>query len=376
MKKIFTTLAAVAALALIIVSPGCKKSAEPEVRNVILMIGDGMGVGHVTALMIAGGYEPINMERGTHTGLVKTYSYNNRVTDSGASGTAYSTGHKTYNSRLAVDTLGQPLKTILEKGEESGMATGLVVSVGLNHATPATFYAHDKRRSDYEYIMKQLPGSGVDVAIGGGRKYMENRRDSVNLVAELESLGYFVADSLEGLDAVTEGKAMAVYAGGAYGIPYIVQGRDPQFLPKATSKALEILTNNTRGRERGFFMMVEGSQIDGASHDSDGRSVLAEVREFDDAVGVAFDYADAHPGTLVVVLADHETGGLAVVPGDVDFLKAESGVSLAFATTGHSGAMIPLFAYGTGAEKFTGVLENDEVGRRLQQALGLWDNER
>ena len=371
MKKCFTPLAAVAALILLIPSQGCKKCAEkePEVKNLILMIGDGMGVGHVTALMVDNGYEPVNMERAASTGLVKTYSYNNRVTDSGASGTAYATGQKTYNSRLSVDTLGNPLKTILEKAEERGMSTGLVVSISLQHATSAVFYAHDKSRSDYEDVAKQLAESGIDVAIGGGRKYMERRRDSVDLISELESLGYLVTENLEGLDGVTEGNVMAIYPGGTYGLPYIVEGRDPEYLPKATAKALEILTANNAGR--GFFIMVEGSQIDGASHDNDGRSVLAEVREFDDAVGVAFDYADTHPGTLVVVLADHETGGLAIVPGDVDFLKAESGVSFGFATTGHSGGMVPLFAYGTGAEKFTGVFDNDEVGRLMQEALGL-----
>ncbi len=364
--------AAAAVLALLIPLQGCKTvgDKEPEVRNLILMIGDGMGIGHVTSLMIDNGYEPINMERGTATGLVKTYSYNNRVTDSAASGTAYATGHKTYNSYLGVDSLGNPLKTILEKAEERGMSTGLVVSVSLMHATPAVFYAHDRNRGDYEDIARQLPASGIDVAIGGGRRSLENRKDSVNLISELVSRGYTVTEDLESLDGITEGNVMAIYPGGTYGIPYIVNGRDPHYLPKATAKALEILTNNSKGK--GFFMMVEGSQIDGAAHGNDGRSVLAEVREFDEAVGTAFDYADKHPGTLVVVLADHETGGLAIVPGDVDFLKAESGVSLEFATTGHSGNMIALFAYGTGAEKFTGVLDNDEVGRRMQEVLDLW----
>ncbi len=367
------TLAVITAFALAIPlqtdAKGGKK--EPEIKNLILMVGDGMGVGHVTSLMIDNGYEPINMERASATGLVKTYSYNNRVTDSAASGTTYATGHKTYNSYLSVDTLGNPMKTILEKAEDRGMATGLVVSIALTHATPAVFYAHNKDRGEYENIAKQLAASNIDVAIGGGRKYMEERADGLDLISELVSQGYTVTEDLESLDGITEGNAMAIYPGGTYGIPFITDGRDPRYLPKATGKALEILTNNSRGK--GFFMMVEGSQIDGAAHANNGRSMLAETHEFDDAVGVAFDYADKHPGTLVIVLADHETGGLSIVPGNVDFLKAESGVTLEFATGGHSGSMIPLFAYGTGAEKFTGVLNNDEVGRRMQEILGLAD---
>ncbi|MCD8072670.1 MAG: alkaline phosphatase, partial [Alistipes sp.] len=104
---------------------------------------------------------------------------------------------------------------------------------------------------------------------------------------------------------------------------------------------------------KGFIIMVEGSQIDIAGHDNDYDHLIAEMKEFDDAVGVAFDYADRNPGTLVVVLADHETGGLSLVPGDPDFTKGESGVTGSFSTGGHSAVMIPMFAYGAGASNFT-----------------------
>lgn len=383
MKTSFKTFVVIAALLLSFPLQARQKNKgkDPEVRNVILMIGDGMGIGHVTSLMIDNGYEPINMERATYSGLVKTYSYNNRVTDSAASGTTYATGNKTYNARISVDTLGNPLETIIEKAEKRGMSTGIVVTTALMHATPAVFYSHDINRDNYENIAAYLPESGIDVAIGTGRSFLEDREDALDLIAELRSKGYTVTEDLDGLDGIHQGNAMAIYPGEFSGLPFILDGRDPRYLPKATAKALEILTanshNGTVGRDgrragdNGFFMMVEGSQIDGAAHANDGRRLLPELRDFDDAVGVAFDYADTHPGTLVVVLADHETGGLSVIPGNVDFTKAESGVSLDFATKGHSGSLIPLFAYGAGAENFTGVLNNDEVGRRLQQVLGL-----
>jgi alkaline phosphatase len=372
MKNYLVAFAAIAALTVSISAQGKQKTKqrEPEAKNVILMIGDGMGVGVVTSLMVDNGFEPVNMERATFTGFVKTYSYNNRVTDSAASGTAYATGSKTFNSRVSVDSLDRPLETILEKAEKSGMPTGLVTTIALEHATPAVFYAHAINRSNYADIAGQLPASGIDVAIGGGRAYMENREDGRNIISELREKGYTVAESLEGLEGIRSGNAMAIYPGKTYGIPSMKDGRDPEYLPNAVTKALEILTANSP-RKKGFFMMVEGSQIDGAAHANDAGRLVAETRDFDNAVGVAMDYADSHPGTLVVVLADHDTGGSAVIPGDEDFTKAESGVSLGFSTGGHSANLIPLFAYGTGAENFTGVLENDEIGCRLQKVLGL-----
>jgi alkaline phosphatase len=343
--------------------------AKPPVRNIILMIGDGMGVAHITSLMLDNGYDNhINMDRATGGGLVQTYSLNNRVTDSAASATAYATGSKTKNSRLGVDVDGNPLETIIEKGiSQRGMSGGVVATIGLNHATPAAFYAHSISRRNYYDIALDILSTPLTVAIGGGRKYFENRSDGINIIDTLRSRGYTIGDKLEDLDGVTAGKAMVVYPGGTSAIPSIGEGRDPEYLPRATAKALEILSDNRKG----FFLMVEGSKIDGFAHRGDVVGVVAETRDFDNAVGVAFDYADAHSGTLVIVLADHETGGLALPSGDVDFLKGESGVSMKFATTGHTGSMVPLLTYGTGSELFGGIMNNDELGRRMQQVLGL-----
>lgn len=345
-----------------------KPASSPRVKNVILMVGDGMGLSQVSALMISGGYEPVNMERASVGGFVKTNSANNRVTDSAASGTAYATGEKTNNGHLGVLPDGTPVESILEKAERKGLATGLVVTTIIQHATPGAFYGHNRDRNDYRGISLQLLDSGIDVAIGGGRRYLTDRRDGRDLVGELEKRGYLMADSLEMLDGVGSGEVMALYP---EGLPLVKDGRDPEYLPKATAKALEILTADTPRAGGGFFLMVEGSYIDSAGHSNDGEALLGEMRDFDQAVGVAFDYADSHPGTLVIVLADHETGGLSIPAGREDFLLPDSGVSFKWSTGGHTGTMVPMFAYGAHADYFGGVLDNTEVNHKMIELLGL-----
>jgi alkaline phosphatase len=332
------------------------------------MVGDGMGLSHVSALMLAENYGPVNLDRASVGGFVKTYSANNRVTDSAASGTAYATGTKTNNGALGVDPNGTPVESILEKAEDKGLATGLVATTIIQHATPGAFYAHTPDRNAYEAIALSLVSSGVDVAIGGGMKYLRSRSDGRNLATELEQLGYTVADSLPALDNVSAGQAIALIDDG---FPFISEGRNPKYLPQATSKALEILTANTPKRAGGFFLMIEGSMIDFASHNKNTEAALAEIREFDDAVGIAFDYADTNPGTLVIVLADHETGGLTLPSGKENFLLPDSGVEPRWSTGGHTATMVPIFAYGYHAELFGGTMNNIEVNQRMVELLGL-----
>jgi alkaline phosphatase len=333
------------------------------------MVGDGMGLGQLSALMLSEDERTLDMERASTAGFVKTASANNRVTDSAAAGTAYATGEKTNNGYLSVDPTGKPLETILEKAERAGLATGLVVTTHLMHATPGAFYAHNPNRNDYEGIALGLPDSGIDVAIGGGMKYLTERGDGRDLAGELRRQGYTVADSLAGLDGVTAGQAMAIYPGG--GLPLVKDGRDPEYLPRATAKALEILTADTPHGDGGFFLMVEGSYIDSAGHDNDAEALLGEMADFDASVGVAFDYADAHPGTLVIVLADHETGGLTLPAGRENFLLPDSGVEFRWSTGGHTGTMVPMFAYGAHADLLGGVMDNTRVNHLMVQLLGL-----
>lgn len=342
-------------------------AGKQNVKNVILMIGDGMGVGHVSSLIIENGYSPINMERAQAVGLVRTNSANNRVTDSAASGTAYSTGHKTNNSYVGLDTAANRLENIVEKAERAGMGTGIVVTCYLQHATPATFYGHVKSRYRLEELSEQFAVSGVDVAMGSGYDYFARRKDGRDILKEMSEKGYRVVGSIDELDGVQEGRSLVVYDYGKDAMPLISAGRG-DYLPRATAKSMEILGNTFR---KGFFLMVEGSQIDYAAHDNDARKIYEEMNDFDMAVGEAFDYADAHPGTLVVVLADHETGGLSIASKKADFTKSESGIDYRFGSRSHTGTLVPMFAYGTGAENFSRVMDNTEVSHTIQRLLGF-----
>ena len=213
--------------------PAKKQQEAEKVENIILMIGDGMGLAHVTALMIENEYRPIQMERAPVTGFVKTHSANNRVTDSAAAGTAFSTGRKTNNSRLGLDSAGNRLHTILEKADARGMATGVVVTSGVVHATPGAFFGHSMDRRKYKQVALGLLDTDIDVLIGSGRQYLEEGDPSI--IGKLEKRGCLVVRSLEELDDVSEGRAMALYPGDNYDIPTIAEGRSPEYLPQATA---------------------------------------------------------------------------------------------------------------------------------------------
>jgi len=340
---------------------------EPEVKNIIYMIGDGMGVAQISATQIAQDYEPLNLERATHVGLQKTYSANSRVTDSAAAGTALSTGYKTNNGMIGVtpDSIAHP--SIRERAEKAGMATGIIATYPATNATPASFVGHVPNRNMEDEIAMYYIHNQVDVVIAGGSKRFNQRADSLNLFNTLAERGYIITDNLAELDDVHSGRVMALTNEGS--MSSILDGRDKSFLPNATAKALEILTANAK--QDGFFLMVEGSQIDGWGHQNNIEGVITETKDFDNAVKVAFDYADTHPGTLVVVTADHATGGLTIVNGNRKFDLHDHKVDYAWTTGGHTGEMVPIFAYGAGAENFTGVFENKQIPQIMFRLLGF-----
>ncbi len=356
---------AIAVATLLSSADACAKRKEPAVRNVIFMIGDGMGLGQVAATTINRDYKPLNMERAHYIGLAKTYSANNRVTDSAAAGTALATGTKTYNGAIGVDADKQPVENLVERAEKEGLATGLVVTYSVTHATPAAFVAHVESRKMEERIAEFYLDSGIDVFLGGGKKFFHNRKDGRNLATEMEEKGYTMVYSLDDILAFEGERLGALLSDNA--MPRMLDGRG-DYLSKATGKALEILDRNS---EKGFFMMVEGSQIDGGGHKNDAQMVFSEIEDFDRAVGVAFDFADRNPGTLVIVTADHETGGLTVPSGKPDFSLPDQGVKYHFSTGGHSGVFVPIYAYGTGAENFSRVMENTDIPRLIGELLNL-----
>ncbi len=365
MKKYGLLLAA-----LFVLSACCEKRQEAQrVENVILMIGDGMGVAQVSQLIIENELKPVAMERAQAVGLVRTFSANNRVTDSAAGGTAIATGTKTSNGRIGRDAQGNDIYSILHHAREAGYPTGLVVTVDLFDATPSAFYAHVHRRQSRDTIALQLLSSGIDVAMGGGREYLDERADGRVLTDEFREKGYRVAFDMDETADVGKGQLLTVLAPDV--MPYSIHGRG-DYLPRATSKALEILSANRAARgSRGFFLMVEGSEIDYAGHDNLTDELTGELRDFDRAVQAAFDYADRTPGTLVIVTADHETGGLTAPSGSSDFTARESGIDYRFSTDSHTASLVPLFAYGTGAQEFSRVLDNTDISPILFRLMGL-----
>ena len=352
MKRFYGVLLLVAVLL-----SGCKQE-EQEVKNLILLIGDGMGLAHVSMLEIDRNFEPTAFERADAVAFVANRSANNRVTDSAAAGTALATGAKVDNATLGVTPEGEHLTTMMEMARDRGLATGLVVTSYLQHATPAAFYAHTKDRGDYNGVQEQLVACDFDVLIGGGNEWFTEVH-----YATMQQKGYAVARTVEELYAHNEGRLLGVMSETYLPDP----DERGDFLPRATEKALSLLAQD----KDGFMLMVEGSKIDGVSHANKAADVLAEVSDFERAVAVAMDFADKHPNTLVVATADHETGGLALASGNDDFTLPESGVQCRFSSNSHTAVRVPAYFYGAGADRFKAVIENTELAEQLMQALGL-----
>lgn len=324
-------------------------------KNVILLIGDGMGIAQVHAGMIANrGNLFINNFK--HVGFSRTYSANRFVTDSGAGGTAIATGHKTNNSSIGVDSEKKPVPSILETAQSNGLATGIVVTTSILDATPAAFVAHVPDRSMMADIAAEFAETGPDVFIGGGIENFKNRKDGRNLIAELSAKGYQVCDTITELVKVKTGKLAGFLTENRVNI------RGDQ-LPLTTEVAIEILDD----RKKGFFLVVEGSEIDGGGHSNDMAQTVEEMLDFDRAVGKALEFAEKDGKTLVVVTADHETGGLTLVDGDLSTGR----ITGRFSTSGHTGLMVPVFAYGPGAEVFSGIDENTSFFNKFINLLRL-----
>lgn len=356
-------------LALCLLAAGRATAAEPadSVRNVIYMIGDGMGLAHVSMLAIEGGYAPTAFDRAQGVALIATYSANNRVTDSAAAATALACGRKTNNSTLGLDPDGTRLQSVMEKAVAQGRPTGIAVKCHLQHATPAGFYAHVAARGEEKAITHDLLASGIDVLIGAGRKFSRACPEGGTYLDAFARRGYAVAESLEEAVSVHAGRLLCAVSDEH--IPNTVRRED--YLRCVTQKALEILSNNADSVGRGFVLMVEGSLIDGAAHGNDWQKLLGEMRDFEQAVDAAMDFADRTPGTLVVVTADHETGGLAIPSGDADFTRPESGIRYVFGSKSHTATYVPVFLYGTGADRITGMMDNTQLARRIMGLLGM-----
>jgi alkaline phosphatase len=334
-----------------------KKTKKPD--NIILMIGDGMGVAQIYAGFTVN-QGNLNLFRFPITGFSKTYSASDYITDSGAGATAISTGYKTYNGAIGVNKDTVPVKTILEYAEDAGLSTGLVVTSAVTHATPAAFIAHQANRDNYEAIASDFLKTDIDVFIGGGINNFYARKDKADLISELRKKGYQVIFSMDSIKKVHSGKLAGLTA--KEHNPSIMAGRG-DVLPGGTETAINILKQN----KKGFFMMVEGSQIDWGGHANSTEYIVKEMIDFDKAIGKALDFAEKDGHTLIIVTADHETGGLGLVGGDL----VKGTVTGMFTTKDHTGVMVPVFAYGPGAEMFEGVQQNTDLFHKMMKLLGL-----
>ncbi|MCO6490622.1 MAG: alkaline phosphatase [Phaeodactylibacter sp.] len=345
--------------------PGLPGLAEEprKARNVILLIGDGMALPQVSAALYSNNNK-LNLEQFSIIGFHKPTSASDLITDSAAGATAFSCGVKTYNGAIAMTKDTLPCFTILEELDALGYATGLVATSTLVHATPAAFVAHQPLRVFYEAIAADFLRASLDLAIGGGKGYFDRREeDERDLVKELQQKGYIVSDYFrEELTQITSVSKRPFFYFTADKHPLThAAGRD--YLPYATDFALSFLR---RRSDKGFFLMIEGSQIDWGGHSNDGGLAVDETLDFDEAVGLALKFAKKDGETLVLVTGDHESGGLALNPG-----SRMNDLQLAFTTNGHTAALVPVFAYGPSAELFAGIYENTEIYFKMKQALGL-----
>jgi len=315
-------------------------------KSVILIIADGAGIGQYTLSYYAN--EKFPFKQFQHVGLVATHPDDGfkKVTDSASSGTAMATGQKTYNGAISVDYNGAPIKTVMEIAHELGMATGVVSTSTVTHATPASFLAHIDYRNKEGEIARQMAKSNADVIFGGGQEFWT---DNVISILE-ENNGQLITNLNQSYDPSK--KIVGLFDENA--LPPHDEGRNPTTTQMA-EKALDILDNNTGG----FFLMIEESQVDWGGHSNNAAYIQGEMESLSDLVEMCLNYQREHPNVLVVLTSDHECGGVAVH-------DAENGnLDIQFTSDYHSANFVPIWASGPGADFFNAMIDNTMIGKQL-----------
>ena len=364
MKSIGSSLG----IAMVVIASGVSIQAQsPEEgsqevpRNVILLIGDGMGLSQVSSPYFFS-KEPPAFNRFKYIGLSRTSSADAPVTQSPAAATAMATGYKTYNFAIGVDADTVPRENIVEILSEKGFMTGLIASSSITDATPAGFYAHQENRYMQHEIAMDLVRSEVDFFAGAGIKYF----------LDTTGIDHFAENGIE-MNFTRLKKIKNPEPGSRYGfllgnerMKTMLEGRKT-FLRDATAIGTEFLSSMGEG----YFLMVEGSQIDWAGHGNQVEYMIAEMNDFNQLVNWVLDMAERDGETLVIVTADHETGGFTLGAAGRNGYDADySVISPTFASTNHSATMVPVFSYGPGAENFTGIFENTEIFHKLVSLIG------
>ena len=317
------------------------------------MIGDGMGLTQISSGMYANDNSTA-LEQFDYIGLSKTASFDKLITDSAASGTAMATGIKTNNKVLGISPDNIHQKSILEICKEKGYKTALIATSSIVHATPASFYAKENSRYNYENIALQLRNHNIDIFIGGGSKYFTTRKDKRNLINEMSE--YEFIKSLDELE-----KSISTKVG------YFTYFDEPPSILNGRPANLDLITrtilNKLSLNKSPFIVVIEGSQIDWGGHDNDSKMVLSEFIDFDSAVKEALEFAKNDGNTLVVVTADHETGGMSLNGGEIN------NVNIKFNTKSHTGTMVPVFSFGPSSETFSGIYENTQIFYKLRESI-------
>jgi len=355
-------------------------SVLPKAKNIILLIGDGMGANHITAYKTArGGPNHLTaFDKFPISGFVKTHAIDSIVTDSASSATAYSTGVKTINRYIGMGPENNPVANITELLYERGYINAIISTSEITHATPASFAAHNISRYNTDEIATDIFQSKNHIILGGGKGFFQPivdgglREDDLNHIQEMKEDHLYIEtlNELEDLPVATKKRVFGLFAQEELGLV-----EDEPSLSEMFSYAYNSADERVNlGKCNGFFIMAEGSQIDWRSHDNDFSGMIMELDEFNQTIDNALRYAKSRDDTLVVVTADHETGGLLIEQDNISYETSEAmkiSWNTAVGRGGHTGAMVPIFAYGPGAENFSGIIDNTDVFHAMKKAIGF-----
>ena len=370
-------------------------------KYIFLFIGDGMSQAHIslTEAYLATqkgtiGNEPFSFTKFPITGLATTYSASSYITCSSAAGTAIATGTKTNNGMLGIDPQEKNLKSFTYKLKERGYKIGIMTSVSIDHATPGAFFASSKSRSSYYDIAIQLPTSGFDFFGGGGFVNPDGEdKKQPNIFSLIEKGGYKIAKGIDEMKSVKPNDKVVLVQKDGKGsdLPYAIDREEGDLSLKQIVKAAISHLDN----EKGFFIMAEGGKIDWAAHGNDGKTAIMEVLDLVEAVDVAYQFYLQHPDeTLIIVTADHDTGGITVgsekgyvlklseLEGQKRSMTADKSnedkyeemnekAFIGWTTTSHTGVAVPVYAIGAGSSNFTGRMDNTEISRKIFKSLKL-----
>ncbi len=327
---------------------------DNEVRNVIIMIGDGMGLEQVSCAWVVN-HGKLNLDRFPTVGLSRTYCTNELITDSGAGGTALSSGMKTGYSHVGTAADSTDIPSVLVKAQELGKKTGVVVTCHFADATPCDFCCHNEYRYNQDDLIADYVTCGVDYLAGGGLDWFTvNRKDGRDITKEMAAAGYTVALTE---DALMKAELPVIGILAPDNLPVAMERGD--LYRHSVARGLDILSRESG--DKGFVMMLEGSCIDDWLHGNDIGKAMEELLDFDRTIGDVLQWAAADGHTLVVVTADHNTGALTLQDGNLE----EGRIGVAFGSESHNGIAVPFYAWGPGSDAFTGIRENDEWGRLI-----------